>query len=395
MNISCSAAKEILDIPLEGRAIIAGYWSPKYGLSSQPTIVQWRASQLSSLTPLSNTENPDLDLFHWESYYLQPGWIDCHVHLALDSLDFYQCLKNWENPSLIQKNIQVYLQNYLRLGIVAIRDGGDLPGYSWLARNNVREGTWLGPRVISVREAVNRKGMYGRFLGRGFAGISDWHRELIDFYGQGLDQLKVIVSGLIRFDNFKVVGPTQWTVAELSEIVQTAHQRGISVMAHASGEDGISTAIAARVDSIEHGYYMTAEHLNQMKEYGIAWIPTVAPIGNILKYPTDRYSSFEIDTLRRILETQLTMIYEAYKRKVRIGVGTDAGAYLVPHGESLFDEMDWLVQAGIPKLDVYSMATQENAGIVRQKDLGRLEIGTPMNLLQLTKGNVSLERNRI
>ncbi|WP_088187202.1 amidohydrolase family protein [Desulfosporosinus sp. FKA] len=384
MNISCSAEKRVLEIPPKGQAIIGGFWSPENGLNSLPTVLQWKDGKVHSLEPLRITENIDAECYDWKSYYLQPGWLDAHVHLALDSLDFYQCLKNWENPNLIYKNIQAYLQTYLNLGIVAIRDGGDQPGFAWFARNRLYEGSWLGPRVISVHEAVNRKGMYGRFLGRGFDGISDWQTNIINFYTQGIDQLKVIVSGLIRFDNFRVVGPTQWTVEELQRIVLTAHQRGVLVMAHASGEEGISVAIDAGVDSIEHGYYMTSEHLNKMKNQGIAWIPTVSPIGNILKYPTNRYSAKEIDTLKRILETQLAVIYEAYQKNVRIGIGTDAGAYLVPHGESLYDEMDWLIQAGIPRLEVYSMATRENARILGQNDLGRLTIHTPMNLLQLT-----------
>lgn len=386
LNISCSADRKILEIPLEGTAIIAGYWSPERGSNFQPMVVSWKEGKVNCLDPVRDSGHFDGNNLCWDTYVLQPGWLDAHVHLSLDSFDFYECLKNWENPDSIEEQIQGFLRDYLKLGIVALRDGGDLPGFSWTTRNRVQEGVWLGPKVISVREAVNRKGMYGRFLGRGFNSISDWQEKSINFYSQGLDQLKVVVSGLIRFDQYQVVGPTQWTVNELKEIVNTAHQRGILVMAHASGEEGISVAIEAGVDSIEHGYYMTSQQLERMKGQDIAWIPTVAPIGNILKYPTNRYSIQEIDTLKRILDTHLTKIHEAYRKSVRIGVGTDAGAYLVPHAESLFDEMDWLVQAGIPKLEVYSMATHENARILGQQDFGRLDIGTPMNYLQLAKG---------
>jgi imidazolonepropionase-like amidohydrolase len=142
-------------------------------------------------------------------------------------------------------------------------------------------------------------------------------------------------------------------------------------------------AVSAGVDSIEHGYYMTIKQLERMRAKGIAWVPTVAPIGNLIKYPTDRYSSREIETLKRILEVHLAKIGEAYRLKVRLGVGTDAGAYQVPHAESLFDELAWLVQAGIPKLEVHRMAIQENARLLGDPELGRLDVGTPMNLLQL------------
>jgi len=230
---------------------------------------------------------------------------------------------------------------------------------------------------------VNRAGKYGRFLGRGFKDSLEWREKERDFFGQGLDQLKIVVTGLIKFDEFQGVGPIQWAIEDLAEFVEAAHGRGIPVMAHASGEEGISVAIAAGVDSIEHGYYMTTGQLERMREKNIAWVPTVAPIGNLLKYPTDRYSTHEIDTLKRILEAHLTKIHEAYHLNVRLGVGTDSGAYQVPHAESLYDEMDWMMQAGIPKLEVYRMATHENARILGSPELGRLDVGTPMSLLQL------------
>lgn len=130
---------------------------------------------------------------------------------------------------------------------------------------------------------------------------------------------------------------------------------------------------------------MTTKDLERMREKSIAWVPTVSPIGNILKYPSDRYSPHEVDTLKRILEAHLAKIYEAYCLNVRLGVGTDAGAYQVPHAESLYDEIDWMVQSGIPRLEVFSMATHENARIFGRPELGRLDVGTPMNQLQLVK----------
>ncbi|HBW38289.1 amidohydrolase family protein [Desulfosporosinus sp. BICA1-9] len=383
MYISCSAIQKILEIPDEGEAVVAGYWSQELGLCSQPTILTWKEGKVNSIEPLNLLESYPNSILRWDSYFLLPGWIDAHVHLALDSLDFYQCLENWAQPCLIEENMQGFLRHYLERGIVAIRDGGDLPGFSWLAKNRVNEGVWPGPKVISVHEAVNRVGMYGRFLGRGFKDILEWQAKERDFFDQGLDQLKVVVTGLIRFDDYQKVGPTQWSVADLKELVNAAHRLGTPVMAHASGDEGISMAITAGVDSIEHGYYMTTRQLERMREKGIAWVPTVAPIGNLLKYPNDRYSAHEINTLKRIQEAQLTKIQEAYHLNVRLGVGTDAGAYKVPHAESLYDEIDWMIQAGIPKLEVYRMATHENARILGSPELGRLDVGTPMSLLQL------------
>ncbi|AGA69472.1 amidohydrolase, imidazolonepropionase [Desulfitobacterium dichloroeliminans LMG P-21439] len=312
-----------------------------------------------------------------------PGFIDTHVHLALDSIDFFQCLENWQDSAQIEKGIQDVLRHYLELGIVAIRDGGDLPGFAWAAKQRLENQEWLGPKVVSVREAVTRHGMYGRFLGRGFQNVQDWQQLKEEFFRQGADQLKVVVTGIVSFSHYGQVGPAQWSIKELGNLVDSAHKRGILVMAHASGEEGISRAIAAGVDSIEHGYYMTSAHLKKVKEGEIAWVPTVAPIGNLLKYPSGRYSRSEMDNLRRILNDHLKRVKEAYDMGIRLGMGTDAGAYAVPHGGSFLDEMSWMEDAGIPTNDIYRLATQENARICGLPEYGKLEVGTPLSCLQL------------
>ena len=99
MYISCSAEQKIVKIPWEGEAVVAGYWSPELGLCSQPVLLKWMDGKVNSLMPLDQLEGYPKETQRWESYFLLPGWIDAHVHLALDSLDFYQCLENWAKPS--------------------------------------------------------------------------------------------------------------------------------------------------------------------------------------------------------------------------------------------------------------------------------------------------------
>ena len=347
----------------------------------------WENGNVTSLCPFSLERECEREYeanhFPWHSYILMPGFIDTHVHLALDSVDFYQCLENWQDSALMEIGIKKALHRYLECGVVAVRDGGDLPGFAWSAKQRVENREWIGPKVVSVREAVARQGMYGRFLGRGFPKVEDWLEIKEVFFQEGADQLKVIVTGLISFKDFGQVGAVQWNVEELRKLVEDAHQRQILVMAHASGEEGISRAIAAGVDSIEHGYYITSEHLKEMKARHIAWIPTVAPIGNLLKYPSGRYSTYEMNTLAQILKGHLNRIKEAFNLGVILGVGTDAGAYTVPHGDSFYDEINWLMEAGIPEHEVHRLATQVNAKICGLSEYGKLEIGTPLSSLQL------------
>lgn len=386
MIIACSGGEGVLSIPQNGAAVLGGCWSSESGCIKKPLFLEWEEGKVRALRPLLEEEKnwqDNQDIFSWENYLLMPGFIDTHVHLALDSVDFTSCLERWSDHPAMEREVKKHLQQYLEYGVVAIRDGGDLHGYGWLAKERVKEGLWPGPFVVSVREAVAKKGMYGRFLGRGFQDLDQWHEEKEYFFHQGAEQLKVIVTGIISFQEYGKVGPVQWSVEDLRQIVESAHEVGKIVMAHASGEEGIRRAIAAGVDSIEHGYFITSEQLAQLKEKGITWVPTVAPIGNILKYPTGRYSSLEIDNLQEILGGQLASIHEAYELGVKLGIGTDAGAYLVPHGKSFWDEMEWMREAGIPQEEILRLATRGNAELCGLPDFGKLEIGTPLAKLQL------------
>ena len=66
------------------------------------------------------------------------------------------------------------------------------------------------------------------------------------------------------------------TVAELQVVVEEAHKAGRKVAAHASTPEGIRNAVAADVDSIEHGTHADQEGLRSMKAKGVFLVPTLA-----------------------------------------------------------------------------------------------------------------------
>ncbi|KLU60216.1 dihydroorotase [Peptococcaceae bacterium CEB3] len=384
MFISCSTKEELWPIPPAGKALIGGYWNPAEEPVQRPSVLEWAEGRILHLEdcPAGTLSCPP-DWRDWREYLLMPGWIDAHVHLALDSIDFNLCLERWQDPPAMEAGIVRFLRRYRQLGICAIRDGGDLPGYGWSAHEKTAAGRWLGPEVISVREALYRRGRYGRFLGRGVGDIRQWREQREQFLSQGQAQVKLIVSGIISFREYGIVGAPQWSLPELREIVSDAHARGLAVMAHVSGTEAVGLALAAGVDTLEHGYYITSAQLEEMARRGVAWVPTVAPTGNILRQETDRYSADEKQVLTRIVQQHLTRVSEAHALGVHLGLGTDAGAYLVGHADSLLEEMAWFRQAGLPAREVCRLATEGNAVIIGRPELGRLVAGSAMANLQL------------
>ena len=117
------------------------------------------------------------------------------------------------------------------------------------------------------------------------------------------DDLKVIQTGIIDFKAGTVKGEPQFDTAELQFIVRLAREEGLRTFVHCSGAAGIEVAVAAGVDSIEHGFFMTRELLKGMANQGIAWVPTFSPVEFQWRRPEIAgWDEQTVSNLRRILD---------------------------------------------------------------------------------------------
>jgi imidazolonepropionase-like amidohydrolase len=97
------------------------------------------------------------------------------------------------------------------------------------------------------------------------SGVEDARRAVREQIGHGADLIKVYADW---------ANPTL-TVDEMRVIVDEAHKQKLKVAAHATTAEGIKNAVAAGVDSIEHGTGANREDLEMMKAKGIFLVPTV------------------------------------------------------------------------------------------------------------------------
>ena len=302
---------------------------------------------------------------------IMPPLIDCHVHLALDGIDFSAALKRWDSPEELDHTIQEQLRDTLTCGILAVRDGGDRKG---IARQ-VKGGS-SAPLIKSPVRALRKPKTYGAFLGQGTK-PQELESVLDQLVILGADHIKVIVSGVVSFKEYGKVGPVQYTYEELGPIVHGAHQRGLKVMAHASSDEAVSLSIAAGVDTVEHGYFLSLDSLGRLAEKRITWIPTVIPVAAQLHNNTvgsnDRLNR---DVIEKTVERQLEMINKAPALGVVLGVGTDAGAGGVRHGYGFHEELELYKNAGLSNAQILQSATLDGANILNL-GWGRLKQGYP------------------
>ena len=267
--------------------------------------------------------------------------VDCHIHAVLDGLYWKDAIdRHRESP--LEENIRGVLETYRVLGYTYLRDGGD----RWGVGKRARE--LAAPLGITYRTPLSplcKEGCYGAFIGETFRNEGEFARLAEKQKKNGADFIKIMISGLMDFDNPGCLMKTGPAAEEISYMVSVSKDLGMAVMAHCNGAKAAIAAANAGVDSIEHGAYLNEEALYAMKEAGVVWVPTLSTIGNLLgkgRYP-DR-------GVEEILESALKNV-SAYKNMGGlVACGSDAGAWAVPHGCET--EMQWLHKAGLTDTEI-------------------------------------------
>ena len=132
-----------------------------------------------------------------------------------------------------------------------------------------------------------------------------------------------------------------WSVEDIQFIVEESRQAGVKVAAHAVTEEGARLAIEGGVASIEHGYEMTDEQLEQAKAQGIVLVGC-----DLADVMAQAYRG-------AIYEKALDRLERAHRIGVEMAYGSDilmnrAG---LTRGQISIDPIETWVKAGIPHAD--------------------------------------------
>lgn len=260
---------------------------------------------------------------------------ECHAHVIMDGENYQRAVKLHKNgvqDEIIRKRFKTYKEN----GVTFVRDGGDALGVSRRAKELAEE---YGISYRTPVFAIHKNGNYGSIVGLSFSDMKEYHRRVLEAKSQGADFIKIMTTGLLDFDNQGAVTGTPLKAAEVKEMVHIAHEEGFSVMSHTNGVYGVQAAIMAGVDSIEHGNYMDEETIDMLAQSQAVWVPTLVTVRNLKG--SGRYQDEVLIPIMKAAERNLRL---AYKKGVKVALGSDAGAYLVPHGKGIKEEFQAFVQ---------------------------------------------------
>ena len=304
-----------------------------------------------------------------------PGFIDSHVHLGMEASDnwfgdFYANIMRF--PSEQAHYAEMYAKRTLDAGFTTVRDVGSRDFLALGLRNAVNAGIAQGPRMLVSNRPIGATGGHGdgtpfppdriKASGplEGVCNSADECRAAVRYQIKyGADVIKCMPSGGELSLGDPVDAP-ELTQDEMNAIVSEAHAWGRKVAAHCHGDSAGKIAVAAGVDSIEHGSFLKADTLALMKKKGTYLVPTLYA-GFWVGSHADKFPAAIAAKARAASAAMTAMFREAVRQGVNIAFGTDAG--VEPHGGNA-REFSLMTDAGLPPAAALKAATSSAAELL-------------------------------
>ena len=259
--------------------------------------------------------------------WLLPGLVDAHTHPGAEE----------PGKPLADELLRTDLREHATAGVTFIRSpglAGDPPG-------------WFGqdpdlPRAVHAGPWIAQHGQF----------FDNWGRRA------DLDELpRIAAEQAGRTGWAKLIG--DWGVddqpipaAVLTAVVAAVHAAGGRVALHSQQAAGGANAVAAGVDSLEHGMCLDAELLPQMAAQGTALTPTLsvitASLGRVAEQPDSPRKAWYMGGA----SVHGRLAAQAAEAGVTVLAGTDSR----PHGR-IADEVRALTAAGLRSHDALGAAS--------------------------------------
>jgi imidazolonepropionase-like amidohydrolase len=321
--------------------------------------------------------------------WVSPGLMDAHVHLTLTEVTG----GNAPFESFYLKESSTYrglrglrnAQDLLRAGFTTVREVGNDANYATEdVKRAIQAGMFDGPTILTAGKII------APFGGQSTAIPPEqgpfWRYEYID--ADTPDEVRKAVRQNIYYgvDVIKLVAdnsPYHFSVEEIKAAVDEAHRAGRTVAVHVYGGEAADNVIEGGVDSLEHGFFLTDEQLQKMKQKGIFLVGTDTPRSQLdiegtsggIFPPPEVLAPKIIDRLRR-----------AYRLGVKMAFGTDT-VIEVPNksrSDLMFEYLAVWREAGVPAPEILKCMTSNPAELLHiSRQRGTLAPGLAADIVAM------------
>ena len=320
-----------------------------------------------------------------------PGLIDAHVHVTSVVPDFLKL--SMMPPSLIAAQSKDVLEGMLGRGFTTVRDAA---GADHGLVEAVERGYFTGPRLFIAGQAISQTGGHGDVrpigvrqpllcscAGLGMLaaiadGVGEVRRAAREQIRTGAHQIKVMAGGGVSSPTDPIDG-TQYSIEELTAIVEEAQAANTYVMAHAYSPRAIERAMKAGVRSIEHGNLIDEHSARAMREAGAFLVPTLVTYDSLAREGAKLgWPDAMLAKLARVRLAGIESLRIAREAGVPIGFGTDL---LGPMHDDQSNEFAIRLGA-MSAIEVLQSATSVNARLLgRERELGVVAQGALADLI--------------
>jgi len=346
---------------------------PATGTVAKNQIILVKDRKIQAVGP--NVSIPrDSQTIDLSNEWVMPGIMDAHTHVTQSVKYFRELDHNYlmESTGLRALRGLRTAQTLLNAGITTVRDVGNDANFAAVdLRKAIDAGWFVGPTVQTAGKIIAPFGGQSSGIPQEIGPF--WRFEYYD--ADSPEEIRKAVRENIFYgaDLIKLVAdnsPYHYSVEEVRAAVEEAHHAGRPVAVHVLGGEAADNVIAAGVDSIEHGFFLTDDQLRRMKEKGIFLSGT--------DFPASHFEAGEISNGKQMSDAIIDRLRRAYAVGVKMGFSTDI---VTDYKDEDRAQMTWDYlavwrAAGVPNAEILKCMTTNDAELLRiQKQRGAIASG--------------------
>ena len=305
---------------------------------------------------------------------LLPGLVEAHAHL--------------------READESALEDYLEAGITTLRDMNGRPHVlRW--RDEIANHARMGPRLIVASPTVAN--ISSPHQGFPTPKTAEAGREVVDrFVSEGYDFIKIYTFlPTTAFDGIMARASERGVRvaghAPLGVSLETLLASGLWSLEHETGlAEAVATPASAKLDAKDHrgvfqGVEIDEKRLEEVAQmvarHGVWQVATMVYWENVPPPEIARRAWEDPDVRALGHRSRLQIVKALYEAGAPLAVGSDSDAGEHLSATAIWDEMELMVEAGLPPLHVVKAATAEGARMLGLGDVGQMRVGAEADLV--------------